>query len=73
MSSTRDQVPIGATWRNSGQGAGATKEAEAAYRNAIDLDPKSGAYWGSLGGILARVPGREADAVVAYRNAIDLD
>jgi tetratricopeptide (TPR) repeat protein len=47
--------------------------AEAAYRKAIQLDPKSGNPWCGLGNLLAQYLGRYAEAEAAYRKAIELD
>ncbi len=46
---------------------------EAAYRKAIELDPKYAYPWNGLGNLLQRQLGRPAEAEVAYREAIKLD
>ena len=48
-------------------------EAEAAYRRAIDLDPKAFNPWQGLGSLLANSLHRYDEAEAAYRRAIDLD
>ena len=47
--------------------------AEAAYRKAIELDPKYVHPWHGLGNVLAVHLGRPAEAEAAYRKAIELD
>jgi Tfp pilus assembly protein PilF len=47
-------------------------EAEAAYRKAIELDPKSAWPWANLGTVLAKRD-RNEEAEAAYRKAIELD
>jgi tetratricopeptide (TPR) repeat protein len=46
---------------------------EAAYRKAIELDPKNAAPWNGLGNVLQEHLGRPAEAESAYRKAIELD
>ncbi|MBX3738672.1 MAG: tetratricopeptide repeat protein [Candidatus Didemnitutus sp.] len=46
--------------------------AEAAYRKAIELDPKRAYPWNDLGNLLQNHLGRPAEAEVAYRKAIEL-
>ena len=48
-------------------------EAEAAYRKAIELDPKTPRPWNGLGNLYADKLERYADAEAAYRKAIELD
>jgi tetratricopeptide (TPR) repeat protein len=48
-------------------------EAEAAYRKAIELDPKSARPWFSLGNALLNDMRRYDDAEVAFRQAIELE
>ncbi len=48
-------------------------ESEAAYRKAIELDPKYAAPWNSLGNLLSSCPGRYEEAEQAYRKATELD
>jgi tetratricopeptide (TPR) repeat protein len=48
-------------------------EAEAAYRRAIDLDPKMFNPWNGLGNLLTTFLHRYSEAEAAYRRAIDLD
>jgi tetratricopeptide (TPR) repeat protein len=52
--------------------AGALDRAEASYRRAIELDPKSAAAESGLGQVLAR-EGKLADAAPHYRQAAALD
>jgi len=47
--------------------------AEAAYRKAIELDPKYASPWNGLGNLLQDHLGRFAEAEAAYRKAIELD
>jgi|CXWL01.1.fsa_nt_gi Flp pilus assembly protein TadD len=47
--------------------------AEAAYRKAIELDPKFAHPWHGLGNLLQDHLGRPAEAEGAYRKAIELD
>ena len=47
--------------------------AEAAYRKAIELDPKYASPWNGLGNLLMDHLGRPAEAEAAYRKAIELD
>jgi Flp pilus assembly protein TadD len=47
--------------------------AEAAYRKAIELDPKWASPWNNLGNMLLEHLGRPAEAEAAYRKAIELD
>ncbi len=47
--------------------------AEAAYRKAIELDPKYARPWNSLGNLLKEPLGRPVDAEGTYRKAIELD
>ena len=49
------------------------KEAEDAYRKAIELDPKRAAPWGGLGNLLQDHLERYEEAEDAYRKAIELD
>ena len=46
---------------------------EAAYRKAIELDPKLANPWNGLGNMLVGHLGRPAEAEAAYRKAIELD
>lgn len=48
-------------------------EAEAAYRKAIELDPKLAGLWNNLGNLLQERLGRYDEAEAAYRQAIALD
>ena len=48
------------------------EEAEAAYRQAIELYPKGATPWHGLGNVLSNLH-RYEDAEVAYRKAIELD
>lgn len=48
-------------------------EAEAAYRQAIALDPSLAYPWNNLGYLLADKPDRHAEAEAAFRQAIALD
>ena len=48
-------------------------EAEAAYRKAIELNPKWAGPWVSLGNLLQDRMKRYEEAEVAYRSAIELD
>ncbi|MEM7011737.1 MAG: tetratricopeptide repeat protein, partial [Verrucomicrobiota bacterium] len=48
-------------------------EAEAAYRKAIDLDPKFVEPWSNLGLLLSDHLERHEEAEAAYRKAIDID
>jgi tetratricopeptide (TPR) repeat protein len=48
-------------------------EAEAAFREAIKLDPKYGAPWNGLANLLTDVFGRHGEAETAHRKAIELD
>lgn len=52
---------------------GRNEEAEAAYRRAIELDPKYAFPWNNLGSLLQIRLGSYEEAEVAYRRAIDLD
>ncbi len=47
--------------------------AEAAYRKAIELDPKCADPWNRLGTVLRGQLGRRGEAEAAYRKAIELD
>ncbi len=51
----------------------AFERAEAAYRKAIELDPKSAFSWNSLGNLLSDYLNRHEEAGAAYRKAIELD
>jgi tetratricopeptide (TPR) repeat protein len=46
--------------------------AEGRLRDAIDCDPYYAEYRNDLGNLLARAPGREAEALAAYARAIEL-
>lgn len=48
-------------------------EAEAAYRKAIDLNPKYWLAWNNLGWLLTTEFGRHDEAEVAYRRAIEIE
>ncbi|MBF0143513.1 MAG: tetratricopeptide repeat protein [Magnetococcales bacterium] len=48
-------------------------ESEAAYRRAIELDPKFAPPWNNLGNLLQTHLGRYAESEAAYRRAIELD
>jgi tetratricopeptide (TPR) repeat protein len=48
-------------------------EAEAAYRKAIELDPKFAFPWNNLGNLLQNHLQRYAEAEAAYRRATELD
>ncbi|MDB6139536.1 MAG: hypothetical protein JWO94_2608, partial [Verrucomicrobiaceae bacterium] len=48
-------------------------EAEAAYRQAIALNPKDASPWNNLGNLLSDDPARVSEAETAYRRAIELD
>ena len=52
---------------------GRHKEAEKAYRRAIELDPTYGNPWNNLGILLTLHLGRHEEAEKAYRQAIGLD
>lgn len=52
---------------------GRAAEAEAAYRTAIELDPKHSSAWNNLGTLLKNYPERFEEAESAYRRAIELD
>ena len=47
--------------------------AEAAYRKALELDPKAAYPWDGLGTLLQDHLGRPVEAEAAYRKAIELD
>ena len=49
------------------------QEAEVAYREAIEIDPKCQYAWESLGSLLQYCLGRYEEAEAAYRQAIALD
>jgi Flp pilus assembly protein TadD len=49
------------------------KEAETAFRRAIELDPRDGSPWNGLGNVLQRHSRRYEEAELAYRRAIELD
>jgi tetratricopeptide (TPR) repeat protein len=48
-------------------------EAEAAYRKAIEIDPKLAFVWYNLGRLLTGPLGRHAEAEAVYRKAIEID
>ena len=48
-------------------------ESEAAYRKAIELDPKFAVPWNKLGNLFSWSLGRHAEAKAAYQKAIELD
>jgi tetratricopeptide (TPR) repeat protein len=48
-------------------------EAETAYKQAIEIDPKYAAVWLNLGNLLQYHLGRHQEAEAAYRRAIELD
>lgn len=52
---------------------GRHEEAEAAYRKAIELDPKSVYAWTGLAILLKKHPGRYDESEAAYRKVIELD
>jgi serine/threonine-protein kinase len=48
-------------------------EAEAAFREALLLDPRLAGTWGNLGAVLANFRGDHQRAVDAYRRALEID
>ena len=56
-----------------GRHLGRHTEAEAAYRKAIELEPKNSYAWSHLADILMRPFDRNSEAEVACRKAIELD
>jgi tetratricopeptide (TPR) repeat protein len=46
---------------------------EAAYRRALELNPRDAAAWYKLGYLLANDPARAGEAETAYRKAIELE
>ena len=49
------------------------KEAEAAYRNAVNANPKLIAAWNNLGNVLTTHLAQHCEAEIAYRTAIESD
>jgi Flp pilus assembly protein TadD/DNA-binding MarR family transcriptional regulator len=52
---------------------GAIAEADAAYREAIELDPEVSSLWTGWGKVLAHDPARHDEAETAFRKAAELD
>ncbi len=55
------------------ESGGNDAEAEAAFRQAIAIDPADAAPWNDLGILLAKQPSRHDEAEAAYRQAIAID